>query len=612
VHVDARGAQAGRAAPSPRLCAASSARNATTRAEAMSLLGGAAHGERAAGDGRRQCDARFVLRRWGLVRRDAAVAHGRIAVRREPLSSTSGVSPPVRARLRPDETEEVAPGRAGGRRPRRRGRRGVGRHHARRGCRRRHRGRRRHRQRRLRGASPTRRWRPSSRPRNRLRRHALARAQRRSCRAAPTTTTSPDVCRELAARLDALTAPGSPGADRPRSGLGFAKNAEHNWALLRGCPRWWRWGTGCWSAPPASASSAWSAAPRRPPAADERDTATAVTSAYAADAGVWALRVHDVRATVDALDVRAAWRALDSRRECPVTAATGANGSPDLRATGFTASSTSRSATARSSSSTSSSAPTCGRPAPVTTSPTRSTTANSPRLAIARVTGPAFDLIEALAEAIAADTLPPRIEAVAVTVHKPAPPIARTFADVSVTVCRTRSIPIRDRARQQPRRPRPHPGAAIRELRDRGGVRSTRSRRLSRPTRWVARAGGLPQRRRSWAHRADRPRLLAELHRIEARHGRIRTVRWGERTLDLDLIQYGTPAAPTSCRATTPRCWCPHPRAAERAFVVLPWLAADPTARIRVGDSVIPLQEHAATLDSRGVRPSAEVIDGTR
>ena len=40
----------------------------------------------------------------------------------------------------------------------------------------------------------------------------------------------------------------------------------------------------------------------------ERDVATAVTSAYAADAGVWCLRVHDVVATVDALDVWAAWR----------------------------------------------------------------------------------------------------------------------------------------------------------------------------------------------------------------------------------------------------------------------------------------------------------------
>jgi dihydropteroate synthase len=40
---------------------------------------------------------------------------------------------------------------------------------------------------------------------------------------------------------------------------------------------------------------------------DQRDVVTAVTSAYAADAGVWAVRVHDVRATVDALDVWAAW-----------------------------------------------------------------------------------------------------------------------------------------------------------------------------------------------------------------------------------------------------------------------------------------------------------------
>lgn len=66
--------------------------------------------------------------------------------------------------------------------------------------------------------------------------------------------------------------------------------------------------------------------------------------------------------------------------------------------------------------------------------------------------------------------------------------------------------------------------------------------------------------------------LLGYLHAIEARHGRERTVRWGDRTLDLDLIAYG------DTRSDDPRLLLPHPRAAERDFVLAPWLALDPDA----------------------------------
>jgi 2-amino-4-hydroxy-6-hydroxymethyldihydropteridine diphosphokinase len=63
--------------------------------------------------------------------------------------------------------------------------------------------------------------------------------------------------------------------------------------------------------------------------------------------------------------------------------------------------------------------------------------------------------------------------------------------------------------------------------------------------------------------------LLAQLHRIEAEHGRVRAERWGDRTLDLDLIAYG------DVRSDDPRLMLPHPRAAERSFVLGPWLAVD-------------------------------------
>jgi len=66
--------------------------------------------------------------------------------------------------------------------------------------------------------------------------------------------------------------------------------------------------------------------------------------------------------------------------------------------------------------------------------------------------------------------------------------------------------------------------------------------------------------------------LLAHLNRIEAEHGRVRMERWGDRTLDLDLVAYG------DVRSDDPRLTLPHPRAADRAFVLEPWLALDPDA----------------------------------
>ncbi|MEV8135771.1 2-amino-4-hydroxy-6-hydroxymethyldihydropteridine diphosphokinase [Microbacterium aurantiacum] len=66
--------------------------------------------------------------------------------------------------------------------------------------------------------------------------------------------------------------------------------------------------------------------------------------------------------------------------------------------------------------------------------------------------------------------------------------------------------------------------------------------------------------------------LLGYLHAIEARHGRVRRERWGDRTLDLDLIAFG------DVRSDAPALLLPHPRAAERDFVLEPWLALDPDA----------------------------------
>ena len=73
------------------------------------------------------------------------------------------------------------------------------------------------------------------------------------------------------------------------------------------------------------------------------------------------------------------------------------------------------------------------------------------------------------------------------------------------------------------------------------------------------------------------PRALLELARaIEAHAQRIRTVRWGPRTLDVDVLLVGDE------RVDEPDLVVPHPRMAERAFVVVPLADLDPSWRTRI------------------------------
>lgn len=66
--------------------------------------------------------------------------------------------------------------------------------------------------------------------------------------------------------------------------------------------------------------------------------------------------------------------------------------------------------------------------------------------------------------------------------------------------------------------------------------------------------------------------LLAVLQGIERSLGREREVRWGPRTIDLDLIQYG------SLLSAAAELELPHPRAHERRFVLEPWCEIEPDA----------------------------------
>jgi 2-amino-4-hydroxy-6-hydroxymethyldihydropteridine diphosphokinase len=66
--------------------------------------------------------------------------------------------------------------------------------------------------------------------------------------------------------------------------------------------------------------------------------------------------------------------------------------------------------------------------------------------------------------------------------------------------------------------------------------------------------------------------LLALLQGIEKTLGRERNERWGPRTIDLDLIQYG------SLLSSADELQLPHPRAHERRFVIEPWHSIEPDA----------------------------------
>ncbi|MFJ6533889.1 2-amino-4-hydroxy-6-hydroxymethyldihydropteridine diphosphokinase [Microbacterium sp. NPDC091662] len=85
--------------------------------------------------------------------------------------------------------------------------------------------------------------------------------------------------------------------------------------------------------------------------------------------------------------------------------------------------------------------------------------------------------------------------------------------------------------------------------------------------------------------------LLGMLHAIEDENGRERRERWGDRTLDLDLIAYG------DVISDEPRLQLPHPRAAERLFVLDPWLDVDQDAVLLGRGKVADL---AAELRARG------------
>ncbi|OYX45070.1 MAG: 2-amino-4-hydroxy-6-hydroxymethyldihydropteridine diphosphokinase [Rhodobacterales bacterium 32-67-9] len=116
----------------------------------------------------------------------------------------------------------------------------------------------------------------------------------------------------------------------------------------------------------------------------------------------------------------------------------------------------------------------------------------------------------------------------------------------------------------------------------------------------------------------DPAAVLSGLHSIEARFGRERTVRWGARTLDLDLVAFGDAVLPDAAteahwrtlpaarqRVETPdRLILPHPRLHERAFVLIPFAEIAPGWRHPVtGLSVAEMVEALSEADKAAICP---------
>lgn len=226
--------------------------------------------------------------------------------------------------------------------------------------------------------------------------------------------------------------------------------------------------------------------------------------------------------------------------------------------------------------------------------------------AVAILTGKPVYLLETLAHHLAQMALQnPLVQEVDVTVHKPMAPVAHLFNDVSVTLHRRRESTPPPPAPQLPPQlanllvESPAPAPASHEVVLALGSNLGDSQQiLARAVAALGEAPGLTvvavsplvltrpvlapgqQSQANYlnavvlAQTTMAPEeVLALTQSIERQFGRRRVERWGPRTLDIDLIDY------QGERIQTPTLTVPHPRAAQRAFVLYPWSLLRPNGR---------------------------------
>ncbi len=259
--------------------------------------------------------------------------------------------------------------------------------------------------------------------------------------------------------------------------------------------------------------------------------------------------------------------------------------------------------------------------------------------------GDPSDLLETVAEHVAVAVLQMGgVECVDVRIHKPQAPLHVEFSDVTVTIrrdIRTADLTadkrigsssglsddpldmsaaprVNDIADERPLQPVPALLAlggnigdveptlreAVHDLHRVAGieVRATSPLVLSKP------AGGPEQPDYLNAvvriHTALSPReLLAACHGIELAHGRERGILNGPRTLDIDIVDFN------GMQVSLPDLTLPHPRARERAFVLVPWAAMEPDAVLpgvgRVADAAAVLAEGVTVVAPVWPAPAA-------
>lgn len=198
------------------------------------------------------------------------------------------------------------------------------------------------------------------------------------------------------------------------------------------------------------------------------------------------------------------------------------------------------------------------------------------------VEGPHVDLIETLADRIAERIADMGARLVTVTVHKPNAPMPHEFETVSATATLPGAL-----LKQQRRRivigvgsnldvPEAHVIEAVSTLGEILEIEEVSELYRSAPRLEQGQEDQPDYVNAVVTCYTDMPLLplLHLLHHIEADHGRVRTKRWEARTLDLDIIEV---EGVMSC---DPELLLPHPRAAERRFVLEPWLSIDPVAAL--------------------------------
>ncbi|MGW2522149.1 2-amino-4-hydroxy-6-hydroxymethyldihydropteridine diphosphokinase [Streptomyces sp. NPDC001617] len=92
--------------------------------------------------------------------------------------------------------------------------------------------------------------------------------------------------------------------------------------------------------------------------------------------------------------------------------------------------------------------------------------------------------------------------------------------------------------------------------------------------------------------------LLERAHAVEEAFHRVRDERWGARTLDVDIVAYD------GVLSDDPQLTLPHPRAHERAFVLVPWHDVDPDAQLPGRG---PVADLLGSVTRHGVEPRKDL-----